>query len=138
MLAVLLPLLAMTQQTGQGSSPASSPYTAQQDHQAMMDLLKITALRPGKNGMNAKDPNYANYDESKANPYPDLPPVLVLKSGKPVTSARMWNQRRREIVEDFDREIYGRVPRHTPKVSWEIASTTSEKNGEFNVITKKL
>jgi len=26
----------------------------------------------------------------------------------------MWKQRRAEIVEDFDREIYGRVPKNTP------------------------
>ncbi|MCX6628902.1 MAG: hypothetical protein NTW28_14880 [Candidatus Solibacter sp.] len=34
-----------------------------------MDLLKITSLRPGRNGSNRADPNCANYDESKANPY---------------------------------------------------------------------
>jgi len=36
----------------------------------------------------------------------------VLKNGQKVTTAQMWwEQRRPEIVEDFDREIYGRVPR---------------------------
>ena len=28
-----------------------------------------------------------------------------------------WNKRRPEIVEDFDREIYGRVPKVMPKVN---------------------
>jgi len=41
-------------------------------------------------------------------------------------------------VEDFDREIYGRVPKKTPKVSWEVTSTTKQTNGEVPVITKKL
>jgi hypothetical protein len=78
--------------------------TAQEDRQRLMDLLHITGLRNGANGSNPQAPNYANYDESKANPYPDLPDPLVLKSGKKVTTAKMWWERRRpEIVEDFDR-----------------------------------
>jgi len=105
----------------------------------MMDLLGITAIRPGKNGTNKADPNFANYDESKANPYPNLPDPLVLKNGKKVTSAQMWwNQRRPEIVEDFDREVYGRVPEVTPKVKWEVLNTTRETVGEVPVITKQL
>src|SRR5262245_9387747 len=92
-----------------------------EDHQRMMGLLKIASLRQGVNGSNPQAPNYANYDESKANPYPNLPDPLVLKNGKKVTSAEMWwDQRRAEIVEDFDREIYGRMPRVTPKVNWEV------------------
>jgi hypothetical protein len=105
----------------------------------MMDQLHITSLRPGRSGTDPKDPSFANYDESKANPYPDLPDPLVLKNGKKVTSAKVWwKQRRPEIVEDFDREVYGRMPAHTPSVRWEVVSTTNEKNGDFAVITKKL
>jgi len=121
------------------SLPPPVQMTAQQDHKRMMELLQITSLRPGRNGMNPKAPNYANYDESKANPYPALPDPLVLKNGQKVTTAEMWwNQRRQEIVEDFDREIYGRVPKDTPKVNWEVTSTTSETNGDVPVITKQL
>jgi hypothetical protein len=110
-----------------------------EDHRKMMDLLGIKSLRPGRNGMNPQAENYANYDESKANPYPNLPDPLVLKNGQKVTTAQMWwNQRRPEIVEDFDREIYGRVPKDTPKVNWEVKSTTNEKNGDVPVITKEL
>jgi hypothetical protein len=110
-----------------------------EDHKKMMDLLGIKSLRPGRNGMNPQAENYANYDESKANPYPNLPDPLVLKNGQKVTTAQMWwNQRRPEIVEDFDREIYGRVPKDTPKVKWEVISTTNEKNGNVPVIKKEL
>ena len=110
-----------------------------EDHKKMMDLLGIKSLRPGRNGMDPNAPNYANYDESKANPYPNLPDPLVLKNGQKVTTARMWwNRRRPEIVEDFDREIYGRVPKNTPKVNWEVTGTTNEKNGDVPVITKQL
>src|SRR4051794_12039417 len=52
--------------------PAPVSWTAAQDHQNMMEQLGIKALRPGPNG-NEKAPNHANYDESKANPFPDLP-----------------------------------------------------------------
>src|SRR6266511_1432256 len=77
-----------------------------QDHQRMLESLKITSLRPGANPNNPQAPNAVNYDESKANPYPKLPDLLVLKNGKKVTSAKMWRQQRRpEIVEDFDREV---------------------------------
>src|SRR5271156_5547330 len=89
--------------------------TAQEDRQRLLDLLHISSLRNGANGSNPQAPNYANYDESKANPYPVLPDPLVLKNGKKVTASKMWwDQRRPEIVEDFDREIYGRVPAVTP------------------------
>ena len=105
----------------------------------MMDLLHITSIRRGKDGMNTNSPYYANYDEAGANPFPDLPDPLVLKNGKKVTTAEMWwKQRRPEIMEDFDREIYGRVPANLPKVKWEVTSTTTETNGTVPVITKKL
>jgi len=121
------------------SLPAPVELTAEQDHQRLMDLLKITKLRPGANPRSTDPANQPNYDESKANPYPNLPDALTLKNGKKVKDAKTWwNQRRPEIVEDFDREIYGRVPRDVPKVNWEIISTSKEKNGDLPVITKKL
>lgn len=49
-----------------------------------------------------------------------------------------WRQRRPEIVEDFDREVYGRTPKKTPKVKWEVVSRTEEKIGEVPVITRRL
>ncbi|MGA2299559.1 MAG: acetylxylan esterase [Candidatus Acidiferrum sp.] len=118
--------------------PAPVQLTAAQDHQRIMNLLHITAIRRGADG-DPNSPNAANYDESKANVYASLPDPLVLKDGKKVTSADIWwKQRRPEIVEDFDREIYGRAPQATPKVNWEVTSTTREMHEEFPVITKKL
>ena len=122
--------------------PALPPpvvMTAQQDHDRLMSLLNIKSLRRGADGRNAEAPNAANYDESKANPYPSLPDALVSKNGKKVTTAKMWwNQRRSEIVEDFDREIYGRVPKKTPRVNWEVTGTTRDVKGNAPVITKQL
>ncbi len=114
--------------------------TPQQDRERMMGLLHITApLRNGADGRNTQAPNYANYDESKANPYPTLPDPLMLKNGKRVTNAETWwKQRRPEIVEDFDREIYGRLPQDIPNVRWDVISITGQKNGDVPVITKQL
>src|SRR3954447_24835094 len=119
--------------------PAPAVLTAEQDHKKMMELLGITSLRPGANPNNTNAPNAVNYDESKANPYPALPDPLFLKNGEKVTTAEMWwKQRRPEIVEDFDREIYGRVPQSVPKVSWDVMSSFRENSGDIPVITKKL
>src|SRR5215467_10958222 len=56
-------------------------FTADQDRQNMMDQLGIKALRPGGSA-NEKAPDRVNYDESKANPFPDLPAALKMKNGK--------------------------------------------------------
>jgi hypothetical protein len=123
------------------ASAASPPVelTAEQDHRRMLDLLRIEALRPGANPRDPSAPNAPNYDEARANPYPRLPDPLKLNNGRRVTSARVWwNERRPQIVEDFDREVYGRVPASAPSIKWEIVSTTQEKVGEIPVITKLL
>src|SRR5438067_5777622 len=124
---------------GASSLPPPVELTAQQDHQRIIDLLHITALRPGADPNHRDAPNAVNYDEAKANPYPKLPDPLLLKSGRKVTTARQWWDRRRpEIVADFDREVYGRVPRNAPRVKWEVTATTREMNGDVPVITKQL
>jgi hypothetical protein len=111
---------------------------SEKDHQRVMDELGIKELRRGADG-DANSPNAANYDESKADVYPKIPDPLVLNNGKPVTTAKVWwTKRRPEIVELFDREIYGRTPANLPKVAWEVVSTVHEKNGDVPVITKTL
>jgi hypothetical protein len=105
--------------TGSEVAPA---WTAQQDHQDMMKQLGITSLRRGPSGQVGAT-NSANYDESKANPYPNYPEVLTLKNGTKVTSPDVWwKQRRPEIVEDFEREVLGRVPKDVPKVTWTVVT----------------
>ncbi|OKS87316.1 hypothetical protein RG47T_2776 [Mucilaginibacter polytrichastri] len=136
---MVLPLLAvhaMAQQTS--NYPAPVNFTAAQDHQNMMDQLGIKALRPGPSGDNAA-PNHANYEEALANPYPNLPEVLTLKNGKKVSTAEMWwKQRRPELVEDMEREVYGRIPKNVPKVSWTVKVTDKEYVGFTPVIAKQL
>src|SRR5437762_1044187 len=122
-----------------GAAPEPVNWTTQQDHQNMMDQLGIKTLRPGPSGR-AGATNAANYDPAKANPYPDLPDPLTLKNGQKVTTAEMWwKQRRPEIVEDFEREIIGRVPNNVPKVTWTITTQAVDRVvGEIPVVAKQL
>jgi hypothetical protein len=120
------------------SLPAPVTFTAAQDHQNMMDQLGIKVLRPGPSG-NEKAPNHANYDEAKANPVPNLPDALRLNDGRTVRTARQWwDERRPEIVNDFEQYVYGRVPGHVPKVRWTVVATDKEIIGGHPVIAKEL
>jgi len=130
-MVVLLPVALCAQ-------PEPKNWTPAEDHQNMMDQLGIKALRPGPSGRDA-DSNHANYDESVANPFPNLPDVLTLKNGKKVTTAKMWwDERRPEVVEDFEREVLGRIPKSVPKVTWTVKRTVHEKVGGRPVIGKEL
>jgi hypothetical protein len=121
-----------------GVYPLPVTFTAQQDHDNMMKQLGITALRPGPSG-DDKAPNHANYDETLANPYPNLPEVLALNNGTKVTTPdQWWKQRRPELVEDFEREVYGRVPKNVPKVTWQTKVTDKEFMGFAPIIAKQL
>jgi peptidoglycan/xylan/chitin deacetylase (PgdA/CDA1 family) len=126
--AVVLALLAPFQ----GSYPPPEHLTAAQDHQRILDLLQIKSLRNGPDG-DPKSPRAANFDESKVSVAVILPDPLLLKNAE-----QWWNDRRPEIVEDFNREIYGRVPEKTPKVNWQVVSTTSEDVGGVPATTKKI
>lgn len=116
----------------------NTPWTAAQDHQNMLQQLGIKSLRPGPSG-NENAPNHANYDESLANPCPQLPDALTLQNGKKVTTAKIWWKKRRpEIVESFEREVYGRLPANIPAVSWTCKSADTATLGGIPVMTKQL
>lgn len=139
-LVVCLAYVAKAQDSPIDSSMYPQPvtYTAQQDHDNMMRQLGIKKLRPGPSG-DPNAPNHANYDDSKANPCPQLPDILTTKSGKKVSTAAMWwKVRRPEIVQDLEREVYGRVPKNVPKVTWTVNITDHEFVGFTPVIAKEL
>ncbi|HWG20930.1 MAG TPA: hypothetical protein VG225_10395 [Terracidiphilus sp.] len=119
-------------------SPPPVTFTAEQDHQNMIDQLGIKALRPGPSG-NEKAPNHANYDESKANPYPNIPDPLTMNDGQKVTTAGMWwNNRRPELVDMLSQYVYGRVPAHVPGVTWTVTAVDHEMIGFTPVVAKDL
>jgi hypothetical protein len=125
------------QQSASASAPASKGWTAAEDHQQMMEQLGIKALRPGPSG-NEQDANHANYDEAKANPFPNLPDLLTLKDGRKVTSPALWKRRRAELVEDFEREVYGRIPKNVPRVAWTVVATDTGTIAGRRVLGKQL
>lgn len=135
-LPILFAVLCITT-FAQTKLPPPVTFTAAQDQQAMMDLLGIKSLRPGPSG-NESAPNHANYDEATANPYPELPDALTFKNGKKVTTPAQWAQRRLEIIEDFEREVYGRVPKNVPSVSWRVTMTEREFLGRTPVVARQL
>ncbi len=109
---------------GQASPAAINPalpvhLTSDEGHRMTMDLLHITELRRGPEG---------------DSPLTRLPDPLIAKIGKHVESAEAWwSQRRPEIVEDFDREIYRRVPKLTPAVQLTL-SVPANANGPVPVM----
>ena len=130
--------LMLNQVMAQTSNPPPVNFTAEQDHQNMMDQLGIKTLRRGADG-DEKSPNHANYDEALANPFPNYPDILTLKNGKKVTTPEVWwKQRRLEIAEDLEREMYGRIPKTVPKVTWTVKYTDNEYLGFTPIIAKQL
>jgi hypothetical protein len=123
---------AATAQAPAPPNPVQIANTAERER--VMKELKISGFPAG-----AVATSIATFDEANANPYPDLPDPLTLKNGQKVTSAAMWKTRRRpEIVEDFEREIYGRRPKVTPKVTWSVASSAPETVGGVSALTRQL
>ena len=98
------------------ATPAS--LTARQDRQRLLDLLQAP-------------PNHRP-------PLLGSPP-LVLRNGRPVAAAaQWWKQRRPQIIEDFDREVYGRVPKLAPYLRWETTGLIDETVGGIAVLTKRI
>lgn len=129
---------AQNEKTDNSKYPKPVVFTAQQDHENMMKQLGIKSLRPGPSG-DENAPNHANYDESLANPCPQLPDVLTLNNGKKVTSADMWwKLRRPELLKGFEQEMYGRIPDKTPKVTWTAKITDREFVGRTPVIARQM
>ena len=102
----------------------------------MMDQLGVKALRPGKSGNNQTGPGF---DEATANNWMStMPDALTMKDGTKVTTPELWNKRRAEILEDFEREVYGRIPAKVPEVTWVVTTTTEGNSGGVPTITKAL
>ena len=113
-------------------------FTAQQDHQNMLDQLGIKSIRYAFDA-DESSPHAANYDESKANPFPVLPEILKTNAGKKVTTAKQWWEvRRPEIVEGFESEVYGRVPDNVPGVTWIVEAEEIETVGMIRAKAKQL
>lgn len=106
------------------------------DHQRMMEQMGVSELRSGPSG-NPQAPNAANSDESKVKPY-TLPALMEFEDGEEVESETDWAQRKSEIRELFDREMFGRVPDDVPGVTWTVISEKDTTEGDMLVKVKEL
>jgi hypothetical protein len=145
LIAVANASLAAAQFPGMPMTPAQrARFQAQQrateaDHRYMMDILHLEWLRPGANGLNPKAANYENTDETKANPYPDLPDPLISNLGVNITTPPLWwKLRRPEIEQDFDRDVYGYVPRNAPRVTWTLVRAVRSRSDGVPIVTRHL
>jgi hypothetical protein len=100
----------------------------------MLDRLGIKKVRRGRDAR-VKDTS----SEATANPYKDtMPALLTFKDGTRVKAAAQWPKRRAEIVEDFEREVYGRSPRNVPRVTWKVTRTAEGESGGIATVTRVL
>lgn len=115
-----------------------TPRLSARDFEHMKDLLGISIpFRPSP-AQDPEAPLAANYDESKVKPYV-LPDPLIMKNGEKIkTPEEWWKKRRPEIVEDFEREVYGRVPKNIPTVSWTVVSVEEIVIGSYPTTQKTL
>jgi hypothetical protein len=121
--------------SGSGSSPSWIP-AGYNDHKNMEDQLGIKTLRPGKSGSNQTG---KGFDEATANDWmPTMPDVLTMKNGAKVTTKEQWAKRRAEILEDFESEVYGRIPKETPKITWEISEPTQGNQNGVATVTRRI
>ncbi len=138
----ILSLMMVTQVNAQFSQAArdSIRELTRMDYRMMLDQLGIdpAEMRQGPSG-NPADPNAANTDEAKARTYKVLPDPLVFNGGDTVRTVEEWiTGRRPEIVELFDREIYGKVPASVPEVTWEVKGIKDTLEGGYPVKIKYL
>ena len=122
-----------TKRGDKGKQPDYIP-AGYDDYKNMLTQLGITKMRRGRD---ARVPDTSN--EATANPYKDtMPDLMTFKDGMKIATAEQWAKRRAEIVEDFEREVYGRVPKNVPKVKWEVTSSADGESGGIATVTKAL
>ena len=104
------------------------------DYQNMVDQLGIKKMRKGRDAR-VKDTS----DEATANPYKEtMPDLMTFKNGTKVKTVDQWPKRRAELVEDFEREVYGRIPMNVPRVQWEVTNTVEGESGGIATVTRTL
>jgi hypothetical protein len=117
--------------------PANTVAVAERDRE--LKVLGITQMKPAVGAFDVGKPCNANYDEALANPYPKLPDALTTRAGEKVTTASHWrHDRRPEIAELMQSQVYGFVPDNVPAVTWKVTRTLHHAIGGIAVVTKEL
>lgn len=140
MLKIAVATLLVTATPALAQMPQRDVAAGRAEHARMLKELGIkTPLRPGVDGYDKAAPNAVNYDEAKAGPFSLLPDPLAFPDGRPVPTGEAWWQARRpQLVAAFDSEIYGRVPRHAPKITWSVVKETRTIRAGVPVVEKRL
>jgi len=145
----LFAALALTAHAQQ-SAPAAPPRFPTPEERAAISAasaaersrevkaLGISAMQPPATAYDIGKPGNANYDETKANPYPNLPVLLVMKNGKNVTTSAQWTARRNELLDLFAENVYGKYPAHIPAVTWKVESTRETDVSGVHAIVKHI
>jgi hypothetical protein len=134
---VLLACSSSSAQPGKGPGKAKLPDFIPADYDDYQNMLTQLGIKKMRKGRDAKVKDTSN--EETANPYKEtMPELMTFKDGTKVKSADQWPKRRAEIVEDFEREVYGRIPKNVPKVKWEITNTTEGESDGIASVTKTL
>ena len=119
-LALIATVVAQTQAPAAPSDRAAITAASAAERDREFKLLGIAAMQPGATAYDIGKPGNANYDESKANPYPKPPGLLIMNDGTKVTTPAQWKKRRAEIKTLFDENVYGKYPAHIPAVTWKV------------------
>ena len=118
-------------------NPANAAAIAERDRE--LKVLGIKQMKPAVGAFDIGKPCNANYDEALANPYPKLPDPLTTRAGEHVTTASQWQRDRRpEIAELLQSQVYGFVPDNVPTATWKVTRTLQHSIGGIAVVTKEL
>ena len=112
--ALLLgPAAAQTFPSAEERAAIAAASGAERDR--ALKLLAISDMQPGATAYDIGKPGNANFDESKANPFPNLPDLLTFQNGTIVKTAAHWEKRKAEIKALFDENVYGKYPGAHPQ-----------------------
>lgn len=101
------------------------------DYQKTLERLGLGELRQGADGWNRNAPNSANFDDAGFGQVPPLPALMT----KEVKTAKNWPQRRAEIANLLEREVYGGVPASAPRILWEVVEPRGRMKAGNTVVT---
>ncbi|MBP5612370.1 MAG: hypothetical protein J6X20_06590, partial [Bacteroidales bacterium] len=137
--ALLIAMPDAPAQWGGGQNRDSLNQATLADYEQMKAQIGVKETRPRRDGQAADPALRPNYDELKANPFPFYPDPFTTFDGRRVKNARMWYKvRRPELREEFEREVYGRIPAEVPPVAWQVTREYEAEVGGIPVMVRQL
>ena len=95
-----------------------------------MEVTRVDFDNPFDTSGGNWKPDYINTDPAKVPAY-TLPDALTMQDGRKVTSPEQWyGERRPELLELFETEMYGKAPGRVENLTWEIAEEGPALDGK--------